>query len=886
MRWWQLHKRDADLERELRSDLELEDEEHRERGLSAEDARRAARLAFGNPTLIREQTHEAWGWAQFERCWQNVRYAVRQMRKSPGFAAVVVLVLALAIGANATVFSVLNAVLLRPLEFPNRDRLVQITSMKNGKPLGVSGPDWRDFAAQNQTFEKIAIYDQWRKNVSTSESGDDPADVLVGLAPPQFFEALGIQPLIGRLFTEEEGLEGRNHVALITETFWKIHYRHNPRIVGQMLTINDLPYTIIGVLPATIPGWLHGSQAQLPVFEPFLPEPGVWNESARAGRGYGALGLLKPAVTVEQARADLARIAGNLASTHPVDRGVGISVVPLENMRTGDLRPILLLLMGAVALILLIACSNLAALLLARNTARQREFAMRKALGAGRIALVSQIFTETFVLSLLGSVLGLMLAWGATHALRRNDPGKIPQLLDLSLDWRVMLFTFAAGLGTCLFFGIAPALLSARLDAAEALKEGGRTSSGTSRQGFRRMLVTAQIALSLMLLVAAGLVIQTLQRLEKQDLGFRVDHLMRGHLYLPPAQYPTPDSITQFCDRLTERIRVLPGVRDVSVTTVYPPRDTWHMMFSMEGRPLSRLEDLPSTIFGVVDANYLRTAGIPLMEGRDFSESDREGTLPVAIVNQAFVKQYYPGVDPIGQKIELGAPASLIAEDTWMGAQRETVTIAGIMRDNHNQGLTLPAAPQLLTLFRQTPKVNFGFKDMLVRSDALPEALEQAVAQQIHALDPRLPLSEVESMSQYIDDITAVNRFTTMVLASFAGIGLLLAVMGIYGVIAYLVAQRTQEIGIRLALGAPRSAVAWLVSLQGLRMALTGVAIGLLGSVVTARSLASLLFGVSALDPLTLLSASVVLVAIALGACALPARRAATIDPMRALRAE
>lgn len=470
--------------------------------------------------------------------------------------------------------------------------------------------------------------------------------------------------------------------------------------------------------------------------------------------------------------------------------------------------------------------------------------------------------------------------------MRATDPGKIPQLLTLTLDWRVAMFTLVAGLGTCLSFGTAPALLSTRQDAASALKDGGRASSGASRQIFRKALVTAQIALSLMLLVAAGLVVQTLERLENQDLGFRVDHLMRGHLYLPPAQYPTADTITRFCDRLTERIRVLPGVRDVSVTTVYPPQDRWRMMFSIERRPVSRLEDVPSTIFGVVDANYLRTAGIPIVEGRDFSESDREATLPVAVVNQAFVKQYFPNGDPTGQRIELGVPASLIPQDVWMGTHRETVTVAGVMRDSHNQGLALPVAPQLITLFRQTPEVNFGFKDILVRSDVAPEALEQSVAQQLHALDSRLPLSEVETMSEYLDDVTAVKRFTSVILAGFAGIGLVLAVIGIYGVIAYLVAQRTQEIGIRLALGAPRSAVMWLVSSQGLRMAVAGVAIGLMGSALAARSLTSLLYGVSALDPLTLGSASVVLIAIALAACALPARRAAKIDPMQALRTE
>jgi putative ABC transport system permease protein len=399
-------------------------------------------------------------------------------------------------------------------------------------------------------------------------------------------------------------------------------------------------------------------------------------------------------------------------------------------------------------------------------------------------------------------------------------------------------------------------------------------------------MVTAQIALSLVLLVTAGLLIQTLERLQTQDLGFRVDHLIRGHFYLPPAQYSTPETITRFCDRLTERIRELPGVRDVSVTTVYPPNDTWRMMFSTAGRPTSRLEDVPSTIFGVVDANYLRTAGIPVVQGRDFSESDREGTLPVAIVNQVFVKQYFPDKNPIGRRIELGAPAGLITQDLWMGTQRETVTIVGVMRDNRDQGLALPVAPQLIAPFRQIPAVNFGFKDLLVHSDLAPEALGQTVARQLHALDPRVPLSEVETMSEYLDDVTATKRFTSVILASFAGIGLLLAMMGIYGVIAYLVAQRTQEIGIRLALGAPRSAVVWLVSLQALGMALAGVAIGLLGTMLAARSIASLLYGISALDPLTLGSASMALIAIALVACALPARRAARIDPMRALRTE
>jgi len=890
MKWWQIKKRDADLEREMRSDLDLEEEEQRERGVPPDEARYAARRAFGNTTLIREQTHEAWGWAAFERFLQDIRYALRRMRKSPGFTTVAVLTLALAIGANSSVFSVLNAIVLRPLEFRNANRLVEITSLKGGKPVGTSPPDVKDFAAESRSFEKMAVYDEWTKNVSASTGGEHAEELMVGLAPRELFEAIGVQPLLGRLFTEDEGIAGRNHVTLIGESFWRTRFQRDPKVLGRTLTVNDQPYTIVGVIPDAIPGWINAGYNQLrPValWEPFLPAPEVWSEQSRGGRGYGTIGLLKPGVTIAQAQADLARIIKNLAATYPVDRDMGVEVIPLENMRSGDLKPMLLLLMGAVGLILLIAWSNLGALLLARNITRQREFAVRKALGAGRVALLRQTLAEMLVLAAMGIGLGLAMAWGTTRALRMSDPGHLPQLLALTLDWRVVVFTLVAGTATCLFLGLAPALVSTRVEAAGVLKEGARSSAAASRQGFRKILVTTQIALSLMLLVGASLLIQTLEQLENQDLGFRSDHLVHGRLYLPPTQYPTPESIDEFSDRLTERLRALPGVRAVSITEIYPPSDRWREMFSIEGRPISRLEDIPSTVFGVVDANYLRTTGIALVRGRDFSESDRERTLPVAIVNQAFVKQFFPDEDPIGRRIEVGAPRRLLADDEWMGSERRTVNIVGVMRDNRDQGLALPVAPQLIGLFRQMPPpVNSGFKDLLVRSDIAPEALETSIETQLNALDPRVPLSEAETMTAYLGELTTVQRSTSVILACFAGLGLSLAVIGIYGVIAYLVAQRTQEIGIRLALGAPRSAVVWLVSSQGLRMALAGVAVGLVGTILAARGLTGLLYGISPLDLLTLGSASVGLIAIALMACALPALRAAKIDPMHALRTE
>jgi putative ABC transport system permease protein len=886
MKWSQIRKQRVDFDGALGFHLEHSGEQQRENCQAQEEFLHTAGRVPVNP--IRKQARETLGWAHLAGFWQDIRYAFRQMRKSPGFATIVVLMLTLGIGANASVFSVLNAVVLRPLGFKNENRLVEVTSLKDGKPVGTSPLDVRDFAAQSRTFEKMAVYDEWPKNVSTAPGGESPEELLVGLAPRELFEALGVEPILGRLFTAEEGLAGRNHVALVTESFWRTRFQCNPKILGRRLTINDLPYTIIGVVPDVIPGWINASWNQRPLalWEPFLPVPDVWSEKSRGGRSYGTIGLLKAGVTIENAQADLATIAGNLAATYPADRDTGVETIPLENMRSGDLKPMLLLLMGAVGLILLIACSNLAALLLARNTARLREFALRKALGAGQATLVRLVLAEMLVLAAAGSVLGLGMAWGTARALRVTDPGHLPQLLEISVDWRVMVFTLAAGLATCLFFGIAPALLSARVETASVLKDGGRSSTGASRQGFRKLLVIAQVALSLMLLVGAGLLIQTLDRLQNQDLGFRADHLLHSRLYLPPARYPTPQSINQFCDRLTERLRAVPGLKDASISEIYPPIVRWQMMLSIEGRPIFRLEDIPTTIFGVVDANYLRTTGIALVRGRDFSESDGEKTPPVVIVNQAFVKKFFPDEDPLGRHIVLGAPTSGLAVDEWMGAERIRVTVAGVMRDNRDQGLALPVAPQLIGLFQQTPMVNAGFKDLLVRTDLAPQALESSIEAQIHVLDPRVPLSQTETMSDYIGQLTTVQRSASAILSCFAGSGLLLAIIGIYGVIAYLVAQRRQEIGIRLALGSPRSAVIWLVSWQGLQMVLVGVCVGLLGTVVSARSLKSLLFGISALDPLTLGLASVGLIAVAVAACALPARRAAKIDPMRALRTE
>jgi predicted permease len=817
---------------------------------------------------------------------RDLRSAVNQLLKRPGFALTAVITLALGIGANTVVFGVLDAVILRPLPFRSPDRLVRVWSVKDGAKTGPSALDTRDFARRNRTFEKLAVYDQWPKNISVSNGEVNAEWLMVGLVPAEFFEALGIHPIMGRLFAPEENTRGHNHVALITASFWKSRYGGTPAILGQHLTVNHEPYKIIGVLPDGTPDWLNGANARIDIWEPFFPVPTIFDESSRGGRGFETVGLLKPGVTVQQASADLETIAANLAVEHTIDRGFSAAVEPLIHSREGDLRPQLLLLMGAVALVLFIACSNLASLLLARNAARQREFATRIALGGSRGALIRQILVETLLLSWIGGICAILLAAVCNDLLRTLHPASLVQLQDITLNWRILLFTFLIATGTSLLFALLPAFLHTRINLNAALKQGGRNSSDRSRLLFRRLLVSAQIALSLMLMVGAGLLLQTIFHLQSQNLGFPTAHLLTARFYLPPAQYGSSEAITRFCDRYAANVRLVPGIQRASITTIYFSDEDWQVMFSIPGRILSRLADAPSTLFGVVDAHFLSTAGIPLFKGRDFSEADTEASQKVAIVNQAFADRYFAGADPIGRTIRLGAPPELSIQDEWLGKQNVDVTVVGMMQDAKNLGLTLPVEPQLLGLFRQLPIVNRGFKDIIVRSTVTPDVLEHTLEQQLHLLDPALALSGVSSMEGHIQDLTADKRFTSNVLVAFALLGTLLAVVGIYGVVSYLVVQRTQELAVRLALGAEPSKVLWLVLRQGMKLALFGVGAGLLGVRCMSPLWSRLLYGISSFDLVTVAGASLALLVVAFLASAIAGRHAINIDPIQALRAE
>ena len=838
------------------------------------------------------RARDIWNVVWLERFARHVKYGARALRKSPGFTAVAVLTLALGIGANTAIFTAMDAVMLRPLPFTAGDELVRIYSTRDGTPIGgtnsAGGPspmDMRDFAQLSHSFQKMVAYDTWRKNVSFGSSAGEPEQMRVGLVPAAYFEILDIRPVMGRLFTEEENLEGRNYVAAISARLWRNRFAGDKAILGRKIRINDKPYTIVAVMPDVIPEWMEPARAGLvEVWTPFAFSA-VWLEGSRSDRGYSALARMKPGVSLEQAQADLATIAAGLAAAHPVDQGIGVGVKRLSDTRVGALRPMLFLLMGAVSLILLIACVNLANLLLARNSARQRELSVRAALGAGRGELVRQLLAETLLLSLIGGAVGLALAQIGLASLTRMHPEELAQLGSIDIDWRVLTFTLLVSIVTCLLFGLAPALTGTRLNLADALKQGGRSgTSGRPTQRVRNFLVATEMAMSLMLLVGASLLVRSILRLEHQSLGIRQDHLLKGHIYVPGVRYPNPGAITRFCDEFGTRVRGLPGVVEASVTTVYPPNNGWTQMLDIQGHPATRIQDIPSAQFGVADAHFLKTLGIPLIRGRDFSESDSATSAPVALISEEFKRRFFPTEDPIGRRIHIGPPPFLHVAPGADITDAADVTVIGVIGDFKNAGLALPPQPQITVLYSQHPLVNYGFKDIVIRTAAEPHSLTPEIRDQLHRLDPDMPFAEVQTIDELVEEQTGGQRFTTVLLSSFAVAGLALAVVGIYGVVSFLVAQRRQELAVRIALGATRANVLWLVMKQALEMATMGAAIGLFGAWAAQRLTSGFLFGISPDDPVTFAGGAIFLIAVAAMASAIPGARVMRIDPAQTLR--
>ncbi len=804
--------------------------------------------------------------------WQDLRYGARMMSKQPGFTLIAALTLSLGIGANTAIFSVVNAVLLRPLPYPDPGRLMQIGQSGTGGDDGSVGEPkflfWRD---QNQTFEAMALYQPIGSGVNLA-SGNDAEYVSALKVSLDFFRALGVAPSLGRGFTREEDQPGGERVAIVSYGLWRRRFGADEGLIGRSVAINGANHTVVGVLP---PGFQFLPDAD--VFTPLRPSPEGDSDS-----NYGAIGRLKPGGAEAQAQADLKLVAEKYRAAFPrrMQPNESAAAVSLQRSQTADVRSLLWLLLGAVSFVLLIACANVANLQLTRAAARQKEMAVRKALGASRARVARQLITEGVLLALVGGGAGLLLAvWGMDGLTRLIPEGALPYLGEITLDWRVLAFALAASLATGLVFGLAPAFQMARVDVNRALKEGTSRGTTAAAQGrLRGGLVVAEVALSLLLLIGAALMIQTFINLRRVAPGFDPRNVLTFQISPSGPNYDTTAKTSDFYRRALERVKSLPGVEAAAVTSNLPLSAQFRMPFAVEGQP-PRPE---SVQLRLITPEYFRALRIPLRQGREFAETDAAGTGNVAMVNEAFARRYILNADPLNQQLQIGR-----------GQRPLKHLIVGVVGDTKHFGLGAAAPPMmyipasqspdsLMLLMRRYLSVKF-----VVRTTADPLLVGEAVREQMRALDATLPVTELRTMEQVVSSSVVSERFNTTLLGLFAALGLSLAAVGIYGVMSYTVAQRTPEIGVRMAIGAQASDILKLLVIrQGLKLTLIGAGLGLLGALGLTRLMKSLLFGVSATDPLTFASITSLLTVVALLACWIPARRATKVDPMVALRCE
>jgi predicted permease len=804
---------------------------------------------------------------------QDLRYGFRMLAKKPGFTAVAVLALALGIGANTAIFSVVNTVLLKPLPFKDPDRLVMVweENAKLGFPKDTPAPanfiDWRD---QNQTFEGMVAIASATFNLT---GVGEPQKIEGQRVSANFFSLLGVEPALGRAFISEEDRPEGNPVVIMSNGLWKRRFGSDPNIIGQSLTLNGQPCEVIGVLPASFQ--LSGFQFSGRDHELWVPMAFSSREAGSRGSHYlSVIGRLKPGVSIQQAQADMTAIAARLEQQYPAtNTSVGASVFSLREEIVSDIRPALLILLGAVGFVLLIACANVANLLLARAAARQKEIALRTALGAGRARLIRQFLTESVALAALGGAGGLLLGVLGIKLLATLVPPNLEQAKEINLDAKVLGFTLLVSLLTGVIFGLAPALQASKVNLNESLKEGGKGSPGGVRSGVRNLLVVSEVALALVLLVGAGLLINSFARLSKVDMGFTPDHLLTMRVVLPQSKYPDQAKRTAFYDQLLQRVEALPGVQSAAVISWLPLTFEGDSNgISIEGRPEPSPDQQPIVVTRVISPGYFRTMGIALLGGRLFTEYDRQGSSRVIIINQSMAERYWPGEDPIGKRIKMG---SFDTDSPWL-------SVAGVVKDVRQFQINAEAKPQIYL-----PYAQYGAsrpRDLVIRTAGDPLGLAAAVRGEVWAVDKDQPVSNIQTMEQILSDSLTRERFNMLLLAIFAGVALALAAVGIYGVMSYSVTQRTHEIGVRMALGADSGHVLRLVVGQGLKLVSAGVAIGLAFAFALTRLMESLLFGVSATDPVTFVLISVTLVAVAALASYIPARRATKVDPMVALR--
>jgi putative ABC transport system permease protein len=803
-----------------------------------------------------------------ETLFKDIRYGLRSLARRPGFTAIAAITLALGIGANTAIFSVVNAVLLRPLPYDDPERIVWLwDTAPQLATLPTSLPDFLGWKEQNRSFESLAAFQGGNMFV---DAGDGSTDTRIGLVTPELFSVFRVSPILGRTFTNEETLPGRFRVAVLSHAMWQSRFGSDPNVSGRTIQLNGIAYTIIGVMPA---GFSYPDRAEL--WRPLPIDPAKLDP----GPHYlDVVGRLKPGVTLAQAQADMSTIAARLSQQYKEkNAGHGVKLEPLTKVVVGDVGLALYVLLGAVGFVLLIACANLANLMLARVGARQKEIAVRTALGASRVRIVRQLLTESVMLAVIGGGAGLLLAIWAVRWIVSLSADTIPRVHEISMDPRVAAFTLLVSVLTGLLFGLAPALQVSRPDLTDALKESGRSTAGLRRNRLRSALVVTEVALSLVLLVGAGLMIRSFAKLSQVDPGFKPDQVMTMGVVLLRGKYPEDEQVAQGFAQLLDRAVNTPGVLSAGAISDLPlTGSNISDSFIIEGRPPIPKESEPTTEYHIITPRYFESMGIPLLSGRDIAPTDTRQSPNVVVINDAFARRHFAGENPLGHRLKL------------QGQERDPLQIVGVINNVRNLALDEQPTPEVYVPFLQDPLSPNYQRSMTIvaRTKTDPAAVAGPLRAALTSVDKSLPFYAFKPLSEHLRDSLARRRFNLVLLSIFGGVALVLAAVGIYGVISYGVSQRTHEMGIRTALGAKPRDVLKLVVRQAMVLALGGVGIGLLASLALTRLMKSLLFNVGVTDPLTFAAIALLMTLVALLACLVPARRATKVDPIVALRYE
>ena len=866
---------EREMTAEIQQHIENRAEDLMRGGLAREEALRRARIEFGGVENFKEECRVARGLSLVDSLLQDLRFAFRMLRKSPGFTAVAVLTLALGIGANTAIFSVVYAVLLKPLPFPHPGQLISLFEAKpqEGIPLAFTSYDnFTEIRGQNHVFSELAGL---TTHDLTFTGHGEPADLATAGVTPELFAVLGTKPLLGRAFLPEDGKQGAAPVVILSETVWRDRFAADAHVIGTSTLLDNRPYTIVGIVPADasipfsprrIQFWIPVTQD--PLFGPWTLRPGL--------RLLGVVGRLKPGISIHQAQAEMDTVAARLARKFPAENsGWAIRLTPLQRALVGNVRTALLVLLGAVALVLLIACANIANLLLARATSRAREVSLRQALGASRRRILRQLFTESVILGSLGAVAGILLAFWGVQTLTSFLPPDLPTLNAVRVDGWVLAFALALSFGASIVFGLAPAILTAGADVQTNLKEGASRSGTTGgRRRARSLLAASEIALAVVLVIAAGLLVRSFISLTSVDPGFNPQHLLKAEIDLPQFQYSTPQQWIAFSDTLLDRVHAQPGLQNAALAVPLPlANGNVNLNFSVEGAP-PRPRGTPQTADYVsVSPEYFHVMDIPLLRGRLFSRDDVASTPRVTIINETLAQMYFPNESPLGKRLIFSFPPAA-------GVPREIVGVVGDVRD-----VSLHKAPGPM-MYVPNDQAPFWGANVVARTTLVPSTAFREIRAVVQGIDKNLPVTGTISMPNAIASSVAQPRIRAWLLGLFGIVALMLATIGIFGVISYSVSCRTQEFGLRIALGASRGAIGRIVLRESLLLAAVGLSAGMVAALTLAQFLKSQLYGVGATDPLTFAGTAALLLGVALAAGYLPARRATRVDPMVALRYE